>query len=72
MFVEEANNPYKETNEDEVEPSQNPSEIEDPVKEIKRTRAESENIRMRERPPLPKITVSIKAELLKQTKQFNW
>ena len=40
VFVEEANNPYKETNDVEVEPSQNPSEIEDPVKEIKRIRAE--------------------------------
>ena len=40
MFVEEANNCYEEPNEDEVEPSQNPSEIEDLAKEIKRARAE--------------------------------
>ena len=40
VFVEEADNPYRETNEDEVEASQNPSEIENLVKEIKRTRAE--------------------------------
>ena len=47
--VVEANNPKEETfNEDEVEPSQNPSEIEDLVKEIKRVRAEYNNIRMEE------------------------
>ena len=58
VFVEETNNPYEETNEDEVEPSQNPSEIEDLIKEVKRARAEWENIRMAERPPLPKISVN--------------
>ena len=58
MFVEETNNPYEEANEDEVEPSQNPSEIEDLIKEVKRARAEWENIRMAERPPLPKISVN--------------
>ena len=69
MFVEEANNCYEESNEDEVEPSQTPSEFEDLVKEIKRARAEWENIRMAERPPLPKISVNRKAELL--VKQAN-
>ena len=70
VFVEEANNCCEESNEDEIEPSQNPSEIEDLVKEIKRTRAEWENVRMAERPPLPKISMNIKAELLiKQTNQ---
>ena len=52
VFVEEANNCYEESNDDEVEPSQNASEIDDLVKEIKRTRAEWENIRMAERPPV--------------------
>ena len=48
----------EESNEDEIEPSQNPSEIEDPVKEIKMARAEWENIRMAERPPLHKTSVN--------------
>ena len=52
-----------------IEPSQNPSEIEDLVKEIKRAIAEWENIRMAERPPLHKISVNRKAELL--IKQAN-
>ena len=69
VFVEEANICYEESNEDEVEPSQNASEIDDLVKEIKRARAEWENIRMAERPPLPKISVNRKAELL--IKQAN-
>ena len=71
VFVEEANNPIEETNEDEVEPStQNPSVIEDLAKEIRRARAEWENTSMTERPPLPKITVNRKAEvLIKQTNQ---
>ena len=69
VFVEEANNCCEESNEDEIEPSQNPSEIEDLVKEIKRTRAEWENVRMAERPPLPKISMNRKAELL--IKQAN-
>ena len=69
VFVEEANNCCEEPNEDEIEPSQNPSEIEDLVKEIKRARAEWENVRMIERPPLPKISMNRKAELL--IKQAN-
>ena len=67
--ADEANNCCDESNEDEIEPSQNPSEIEELVKEIKRARAEWENIRMAERPPLPKISVNRKAELL--IKQAN-
>ena len=47
----------------------NNSKIEDLVKEIKRARAECENIRMAERPPLPKISVNRKAKLL--IKQAN-
>ena len=39
VFVEEANNATEETNEDEVEPSQSPSVIEDLAKEIRRARA---------------------------------
>ena len=69
VFVEEANNSCEESNEDEIEPSKNPSEIEDLVKEIKKAIAEWENIRMAERPPLPKISVNRKAELL--IKQAN-
>ena len=70
MFVEEATNAIEETKVDEVEPSQNPSVIDDLAKEIKRARAEWENTSMTERPPLPKITVNRKAELLiKQTNQ---
>ena len=69
VFVEDANNCYEDSNEDEVKPSQNPSEIEDLVKEIKKARAEWENIRMAERPPLHKISVNRKAELL--IKQVN-
>ena len=41
VFVEEANNPFKESNEDVVEPSQSPSNDEDLVKDIKRAKAES-------------------------------
>ena len=47
----------------------NNSKIEDLVKEIKRARAEWENIRMAERPPLPNISENRKAELL--IKQAN-
>ena len=47
-----------------MEPSQNPSVIEDLAKEIRRARAEWENTSMTERPPLPKITVNRKTELL--------
>ena len=63
VFVEEANNCCEESNKDEIESSQNPSEIEDLVKEIKKARAEWENIRMAERPPLLKISMNRKAEL---------
>ena len=69
VSVEEATNLDEEPNEEEVEPSQNPSEIKDLVSEIKRARAEWENIRMAERPPLPKISMNKKTELL--IKQAN-
>ena len=69
VLVEEANNCYEKSNEHEVEPSQTPSEFEDLVKKIKRARAEWENMGMAERPPLPKISVNRKAELL--IKQAN-
>lgn len=49
----------EETNEDEVEPSQNPTEIEELVKEIKRVKAEWENTRMAEKSPLPKIKMNV-------------
>ena len=58
----------EETKVDEVEPSQNPSVIEDLAKEIRRARAEWENTSITERPPLP-LTVNRKAELL--IKQAN-
>jgi len=64
MAVEEANNAIEETKVDEVDPSQNPSVIEDLAKEIRWARAEWENTSMTERPPLPKIIVNRKAELL--------
>ena len=69
VAVEEANKAIEETKVDEVEPSQNPSVIEDLAKEIRRARAEWENTSMTERPPLPNITVNRKAELL--IKQAN-
>ena len=69
VFLEETNNCCEESNEDEIESSQNPSKIEELVKEIKKARAEWKNIRMAERPPLPKISVNRKAELL--IKQAN-
>ena len=50
MSVEEANNLHDEPNEEEVEPSQNPSAIKDLVNEIKSARAEWENIGMAEAP----------------------
>ena len=59
----------EETKVDEVEPSQNPSVIEDLAKEIRRARAEWENTSITERPPLTKLTVNRKAELL--IKQAN-
>ena len=44
--------------------------IKDLAKETRRARAEWENTSMTERPPLPKITVNRKSELLiKQTNQ---
>ena len=49
--------------------SQNSSEIQDLLKETKRARAEWENIRMEERPFLPKVSVNRKVELL--IKQAN-
>lgn len=69
VSVEEANNLYEETNEEEVEPSRNPSEIKDLVNEIKRARAEWENIRMAERPSPPKISVNRTELLIKQANQ---
>ena len=70
VFVEEANNAVEETKEDEVEPSQNLSVIEDLAKESRRARAEWENTSMTERPPLPQMTVNRKVELfIKQTNQ---
>ena len=69
MFVEEGNNAIEKTKVDEVEPSQNPSVIDDLAKEIKRARAEWENTSMSERPHTPKITVNRKADLL--IKQAN-
>ena len=69
VVVEEANNAIEETKVDEVEPLQNPSVIEDLAKEIRRARAEWVNTNITERPPLPKITVNRKAELL--IKQAN-
>ena len=68
VAVEEANNAIEETKVDEVEPSENPSVIEDLAKEIRRARAEWENTSITERPPLP-LTVNRKAELL--IKQAN-
>ena len=59
----------EETKVDEVELSQNPSVIEDLAKEIRRARAEWENTSITERPPLTKLTVNRKAELL--IKQAN-
>ena len=69
VSAEEANNLHEEPNEEEVEPSQNPCEIKYLVNEIKRARAEWENGRMAERPPLPKISMNRKTELL--IKQAN-
>ena len=54
---------------DEVEPSQNPSVIEDLAKEFRRARAEWENTSITKRSPLTKLTVNRKAELL--IKQAN-
>ncbi|KAK2554874.1 hypothetical protein P5673_023540 [Acropora cervicornis] len=65
----EANNAIEETKVDEVDPSQNPSVIEDLAKEIRRARTQWENTSITERPLLPKITVNRKAELL--IKQAN-
>ncbi|XP_068713133.1 M protein, serotype 5-like [Montipora capricornis] len=64
VVVKETNNRHGEPFEEEVEPSQNSSEINDLVNEIKKARAEWENIRMAERPPLPKISMNRKTELL--------
>ena len=69
VAVEEANNAIEETKVDEVDPSQNPSVIEDLAKEIRRARTQWENTSITERPLLPKITVNRKAELL--IKQAN-
>ena len=63
VSVEETNIHHEEPIEEEVEPSQN-SEINDLVNEIKKVRAEWENISMVERPPLPKISMNRKTELL--------
>ena len=50
VAVEEAYNAIEETKVDDVEPSQNPSVIEDLAKEIRRARAEWENTGMTETP----------------------
>ena len=50
VFVEETNNAVEETKVDKVEPSQNPSVIEDLAKEIRRAGAEWENTSMKETP----------------------
>ena len=68
VLVERTNSPHEERNQDYVEPSQG-EEIEDLVKEIKKVRAEWENVSMSERPPLPKIVMSRKTKLL--IKQAN-
>ena len=60
VLVEKTNSPHEERNQDHVEPSQG-EEIEDLVKEIKKVRAEWENVSMSERPPLPKIAMSRKS-----------
>ena len=67
VFVEKVNNLYEATYEDEVEPSCNPSDIEDLIKEIKKANTEWENIIMEERPLLPKLSCRSN----KQTKQFG-
>ena len=73
VFVEKVNNLYEATYEDEVEPSCNPSDIEDLIKEIKKANTEWENIIMEERPLLPKISVKRKIELsIKQANQAVW
>ena len=62
VFVEKVNNLYEATYEDEVEPSCNPSDIEDLIKEIKKANTEWENIIMgkyhngREAPPTQDIS----------------
>ena len=69
MFVEKADNLYEAINEDEAEPSHSQSEIEDLVKKIERARVERENIKVAERPIIPKVSVNRKVELL--IKQAN-
>ena len=64
VSVEETNNLHEEPTEEDVEPTQNSSEFSDLVNEIKKAKAEWENIRMTERPPLPKIPMNRKTELL--------
>ena len=73
VFVEKVNNLYEATYEDEVEPSCNPSDIEDLIKEVKKANTEWENIIMEEGPLLPKISVKRKVELsIKQANQAVW
>ena len=62
VLVEKTNSPREKINQDHVEPSQG-EEIEDLVKEIKKVRAEWENVSMSERPPPRKITMSRKTKL---------
>ena len=64
VSVEETNNLHEEPIEEDVEPTQNYSEFSDLVNEIKKAKAEWENIRMTVRPPLPKIPMNRKTELL--------
>ena len=70
VLVEETNSPYKERNQGQVELLQNQPEIEELIREIKKARAEWENVSVSERPPLPKITLTRKTKvLIKQANQ---
>ena len=64
VLLEETNSPYEERNPDQAELLQNQPEIEELVREIKKARAEWENVSMSERPPLPKIALTRKTKML--------
>ena len=70
MLIEETNSPYEERNQDQAELLQNQPEIEELFREIKKVRAEWENVSVSERPPLSKIALTRKTKvLIKQANQ---
>ena len=64
VLVEETNSSYEERNQDQAVLLQNQPGIQGLVRNVKRVRAEWEDVRMSERTTLPKIALTRKAKVL--------